>query len=660
MKSFAKMRNTHTYLILLVLMALVFSSCNKETDSPDPVNNTIEDVKVPEDFTFETTFDYSIELQVPVSEGEKYKRVRFFIYDIQPEDGVNSGLIASGGVNETGVYSTLLSLPYALDSVFVGSNMSGLSLGMVKVEKTGLQYQFSAPNLKNVFTKSASDSKFDDIISDFENGIDGWLPDGDQSIALSSHADAPLENGPLGSNDQYLWGWDSQGGLRFFKAPEKFSGNIYGQYLAYHYYLGNTDQARPVQKNLPDIKITDGNKVLCINLSPSFIHETNAGWQTYYVKLDETATTGTDWRIGGMSYLNQRNGTRALPGKRATTTEIQQVMSNATEVYLAPEGQVGYYSSKGPEFIALGKVGIVQDLESFFVVDQGETPEDTDGDGVPDQNDDYPSDEDLAYNNYSPSEGTWGTLAYEDLWPEKGDYDFNDLVLDYQFNMITGADNKVKKIVIHTKTNAVGAGFRNGFAFAFDNLEKNNIESVSGSILEMGLFEMANNGVEAENDVTVIPVFDNAFSLFPTDEFVNTENGSPYYTPAELDIEILLEEGVSIASLGTAPFNPFIVSNQERGREVHLAGLLPTSMADAALFGTGNDDTQIGSKYYQSEIGLPWGIHLPQSFDYPYEKISIEKAHLKFVDWVESNGVQYPDWYMDKNGYRDDQNIYQP
>jgi LruC domain-containing protein len=654
------MKKTHIYLVFLALVFLVISSCNKNNETPDPVVDTIEDIKVPQDFTFKTTYDYSVQLEVPVSEASKYERVRFFIYNSQPKDGVNNGLIASGGVNASGVFSTVIRVPYALDSVFIGSNVSGLSLGMVKTENTGFEYQFSAPDLKSSFEKRVSAEKFDDIISDFENGIDGWLPDGDQSIALSTHPDAPLESGPLGSNDQYLWGWDSQGGLRFFKAPEKFSGNLYGQYLAYHYYLGNTDKARPVQSKLPDVKITDGNKVLCMNLSTSFIHETNAGWQTYYVKLDEFATTGTDWRIGGMNYLTQRNGSRTLPGEKATAAEIQQIMSNVTELYLAPEGQVGYYSAKGPEFIALGKVGVVEDLENFYVVEQGDTPEDSDGDGVPDQNDDYPDDEDLAYNNYSPAEGVWGTLAYEDLWPEKGDYDFNDLVIDYQFNMITGADNKVKKIIIHTKTNAIGAGFRNGFAFALENLEGSNVVSVEGSILDMGLFEIATNGIEADNDVTVIPVFDNAFSLFPTDEFVNTENGTPYYTPAELDVEIILDEGVSIASLGTAPFNPFIVSNQERGREVHLAGLLPTALADEGLFGTGDDDTQTGEKYYQSAIGLPWGIHLPQSFDYPYEKISIEKAHLKFVDWVESNGVQYPDWYMDKDGYRDDQNIYQP
>ncbi len=35
-----------------------------------------------------------------------------------------------------------------------------------------------------------------------------------------------------------------------------------------------------------------------------------------------------------------------------------------------------------------------------------------------------------------PSEQFTGTLAYEDLWPGKGDYDFNDLVVDYDFDIV--------------------------------------------------------------------------------------------------------------------------------------------------------------------------------------------------------------------------------
>jgi hypothetical protein len=36
---------------------------------------------------------------------------------------------------------------------------------------------------------------------------------------------------------------------------------------------------------------------------------------------------------------------------------------------------------------------------------------------------------------------TAGTLAFEDLWPSTGDYDFNDLVVDYDFKIIKTIKN---------------------------------------------------------------------------------------------------------------------------------------------------------------------------------------------------------------------------
>ncbi len=52
------------------------------------------------------------------------------------------------------------------------------------------------------------------------------------------------------------------------------------------------------------------------------------------------------------------------------------------------------------------------------------TATDSDGDGIPDHFDDFPSDPAMAFNNYYPCDAAYGTLAFEDMWPGKGDYDF--------------------------------------------------------------------------------------------------------------------------------------------------------------------------------------------------------------------------------------------
>jgi hypothetical protein len=93
------------------------------------------------------------------------------------------------------------------------------------------------------------------------------------------------------------------------------------------------------------------------------------------------------------------------------------------------------------------------------------TVTDQDADGVPDNTDDYPDNPLLAHNNYYPGKTTYGSLAFEDLWPNRGDYDFNDLVISYRFNQITNANNKAVKIEATLITEAMGAMLQNGIGF---------------------------------------------------------------------------------------------------------------------------------------------------------------------------------------------------
>jgi LruC domain-containing protein len=56
---------------------------------------------------------------------------------------------------------------------------------------------------------------------------------------------------------------------------------------------------------------------------------------------------------------------------------------------------------------------------------------------------------------------------------------------------------------------------------------------------------------------------------------------------------------------------------------------------------------------------LPWAINIYESFDYPIEKQDILWVHLKFAEWAMSGGVQFPDWYKNLQGYRNNSLIYQ-
>jgi len=265
-------------------------------------------------------------------------------------------------------------------------------------------------------------------------------------------------------------------------------------------------------------------------------------------------------------------------------------------------------------------------------------------------------------NNF-PASG-YGTLAYEDLWPGKGDYDFNDLVLDYKFVVTSDVNNKIEKIEARFIIKAFGAALENGFGFQLSDAITPADLTVTGYNLTESYITLSGNGTEAGQTKPTIIVYDNAFNQMSHPGVgigVNTEPAAPYITPDTIDILITFPaDTYTFTDLDLPNFNPFLIVDLTRGIEVHLPDYPPTDLADPSYFGTFEDDSDAGSgRYYKTENNLPWAINIYETFDYPKEKISIIDAHLRFAEWAESNGVIYPDWYQDNPGYRNDSNIYQ-
>ncbi|MFT6854784.1 MAG: LruC domain-containing protein [Cyclobacteriaceae bacterium] len=295
-------------------------------------------------------------------------------------------------------------------------------------------------------------------------------------------------------------------------------------------------------------------------------------------------------------------------------------------------------------------------IENINPIDQ---PTDTDGDGVSDIYDEYPNDIELAYGYSYPGEDSYGTFAFEDNWPGYGDYDFNDLVIDYQYIQLANAENKISRLQGKFIVKAVGAGFSNGFGIQLD-LSSNLVTEVVGSQLHGDLFSVNAAGVENNQTKAIIPVTDAAHYNFNTRGFVNTDPSFEYLTPDTIIVEVKFSRPLGLSEGGAAPFNPFIVINQTRGREAHLPGYSPTDLVDDSYFGTGNDDSKPNlNSYYKSQTGLPWGMNLPVSFTYPKEKVSILNSYNHFSQWTQSLGFSYMDWYSNKTGYRNDDQLFQ-
>jgi len=80
---------------------------------------------------------------------------------------------------------------------------------------------------------------------------------------------------------------------------------------------------------------------------------------------------------------------------------------------------------------------------------------------------------------------------------------------------------------------------------------------------------------------------------------------------------------------------------------VHFPNELPSQDATLSYFGTSDDDSNSGSgRYYKTSNNLPWAISIPNAWDNPYERKSIDLGYLDFITWAESGGSTNTDWYL--------------
>ena len=268
----------------------------------------------------------------------------------------------------------------------------------------------------------------------------------------------------------------------------------------------------------------------------------------------------------------------------------------------------------------------------------------------------------VGISNLYPAMG-FGTLAFEDLWPSRGDYDFNDLVIDYQFEIFTNLNNNIVQVDATFVIKAIGASLHNGFGFQLSEAIDPDDLTITGNQLTENYITLNSNGTEAGQSKPTIIVFDDSFKQLQhpgSGLGINTTPGAPYVSPVTLEISIAFEpDKYNNNVLDISNFNPFLIVSQTRGIEVHLPYFPPTDLADPNLFGSLHDDTNPATgRFYVTSANLPWGINIYDNFDYPIEKQEILGAYLKFGAWAESGGVLYADWYKNLPGYRNEGSIY--
>lgn len=225
-----------------------------------------------------------------------------------------------------------------------------------------------------------------------------------------------------------------------------------------------------------------------------------------------------------------------------------------------------------------------------------------------------------------------GILAFEDNWPNKGDYDLNDVIVKYNSVLAFNTSNQVLSTEDTFTALWSGASFKNGFAYQM-NTDRSNV------VTEFENISDTSQGLDRELAKATVNVFTNAL--------VATENNTK---TASYKIKNTLTTPVDHETFGVAPYNPFIMVHENLGNnrcEVHLVNYKPTEKADMSLFHTGKDLSSPNSGvYYVAAENYPFAIQLVDAEDFSTtETESVDITYSYFIKWVKSNGSEYKDWY---------------
>ncbi|MBN2236592.1 MAG: LruC domain-containing protein [Bacteroidales bacterium] len=673
------MKTKFPIIALYLITAFTLSACVKrlplKVDPNANVNATLTELTVDENFNWETTSIIAISIQTQDNTGNAIPHVKVSIYSDFINDGGKE--IISGYSNEAGLFELNYRVPSSADTLVISTDYVGFP-DEVKIPIVENQLSF-------IFGGLPGNRDDEPIALAYKNTsatqitlyyLGTWKRDGtprylvgsdviDATFLADINAALP-ENQPVPEyHPNYLWEIYEQNINLIADADVWITfvseGAGYLNTLAYYTFDKNNppqtvNDISEATVIFPNVSFKNsggglysGDKVFLGN----FPAGTSLGWLLITDGFDEASRTVTDGFDYIFSHENLNPETDPLYQQHVVLLQddSREKFIISFEDLIRPGGDNDFNDA-----IFYATVDPTSAVEAGFFPIIGVVDPDTDNDGVPDSFDEFPEDAEAAFNSYYPSEGDYATLAFEDLWPSKGDYDFNDLVVDYNFNTITNLQNQVTKLKGEFVVRAIGAGFHNGFGFQLENVLSNQISSVTGNALEEGYIQSNANGTEANQSLATIIVFDDAWNH----GYGNTDPSKAFAAPTEtIQVEITLATPIPFDQFGLAPFNPFIIVNKERGREIHMADYHPTDLADVSYFGRYNDDTNptIG-KYYKTTGNLPWVLNIPQQFEYPIEKSSIDKPHLKFVPWVESSGSLFNDWYKNQAEYRNPIYIY--
>lgn len=215
------------------------------------------------------------------------------------------------------------------------------------------------------------------------------------------------------------------------------------------------------------------------------------------------------------------------------------------------------------------------------------------------------------------TETTYKTYAFEDIWPNGGDYDLNDVIVAHKRSVAFSSKNNLVSSITDEFTMGGTASYTNAFAVVYDRAK-----AAYASITA--------DGMEYEKETQSVIVTKNVIAnKGKTFKVVRTFNA------------------LNKADLSSEDLNPYVISQYVQGArnrtEIHLPKHSATSMADNAKSLTGDD-----AWYIDKQGRFPFSISLPtKSYTPAPEGTRIDRFYKGYATWVLSKGEKQADWYLE-------------
>lgn len=302
-------------------------------------------------------------------------------------------------------------------------------------------------------------------------------------------------------------------------------------------------------------------------------------------------------------------------------------------------GNTWLYNSFGNE--AYVDTWVIGDEDTRSVTIEVQDPQaDLDDDGIVNALDEYPCDPTKSASLFIPGDSAFGMVMFEDLWPSNGDFDFNDTVIGYNYELIYGPQEQLSALRANFSVLAVGASIHNGFALRLPIPAS----SVARASRRIGGGNADTPTIYNSNGDLMVRVVNDLRSTFAvSDNFVNTRVAESLRKPIAITVLIEFNQGVGLTP-SEAPFDLFLYHTHDPSHEIHRAMYPGTEWMNTDLFGTLSDGSS-DTRYFVNDRGVPFALDVPQSTLYPMEQHPIDWLYPDILVFGTSGGTSARTYY---------------